>query len=64
MAYNIDKIQSGESTYLAEIKSSSEYEAYKAWCDSRGVTESEESAEFYFDQTVSDYCEEDVFMTM
>lgn len=60
----ITKVKTGKMSPLEYIKHVGEFENFKSWCNSHEVPIDDKSADFYFDQTVSDYCEEDVLMTM
>lgn len=61
---NISDVKTGRLSHIDFIKQTGEFENYKSWCESHGVSMDEKSAEFYFDQTVSDYDPEDVLMEM
>lgn len=58
---DIDKVKNGEMSHLEYLNSSKHCKNYQDWCNSHGVEQDEESAEFYFDQCIDiDYDENKV----
>lgn len=56
----VEQLQEGHISYLEFILMSDQAEDYQEWCKTHGTEPSEESAEFYIEQTDIDQMERQI----